>query len=240
MASIIIITIVVLSVLLIALLALQAHNATVNRREMNASYELNTARAGNEEANTPQTVSVTGEALAELSFPGDKNRKVHSTDCFVALGNSMLLRGIQDHDVVLTEHIHDNLHEAMPGIFVIKRGNSKECATDNSRFKLRHAVACCDLANDNPLDIVRSCINSNDFIALKAKNKELFNTDFIEDFKKRLDKFEKRYPECKKQNNQQAQVVISTTLDTKKGSVHFSIHPQSSIVAKVVRAYHKA
>lgn len=163
---------------------------------------------------------------------------------FITRGNSMLLGGIKDGDLVLVEEKKDGI--IYPAFVVLKRepqaiANAHR-VNDYAELKIRRAWNECDLGktDDDILSIIREIIEGNKtFNELKQLDSTKFPSEewLICDFSERLKRYREEHEGCESNSNEHFTAIISTTLDTFKNRVHFSIHSKQMLIGVVKHAY---
>lgn len=163
---------------------------------------------------------------------------------FVVCGNSMLLAGIEDGDILFVEEQMDNCQELkFPCILVLQREHFSFVDTNSPLYKIRRAWGVYDLSDSNvdllkQLDEIMESSDFKDVIDLGVQrgyvvDKEDIKNDFINN---RWMKYQKYYPSCKRKDKNH-KIILSTTLDTKRNLIHFSIHPCHCVMGKVLHSF---
>ena len=169
-------------------------------------------------------------------------------ETYIISGNSMLLSGIRDKDLVLTQSLFINEETLFPKILVLVRDTaSKEDAVrknDYALYKVRRTWYAGTLNGDMESSIDK-IYHSKPFTDLRKKYPDNFLDIEImkQDFRKRLATYKSTYECCEDSKNENNKVIISTTLHTREGSgyfnkVTFSIHPQRLIKGEVKHVFH--
>lgn len=212
----------------------------------NETVKFNVACAGSEKPFTPQSLNVTN--LKWDNFIDKNGKKLNKKDFinFIIKGDSMLLGGIKNNDLVFVRKIKDKNALQFPSIMALERDkNALHKAAkfnDKATIKIRRTWRICtlDKSDDEIIVILREIINSQEFISLKQIDESKFPSTecLVNDFKeKRLKRYREEHKDCDCTANKDNNAIISTTLDTKKDKVHFSIHPYYSIIGKVEYAF---
>lgn len=177
----------------------------------------------------------------------DSNNKPIDVDLynvFIVHGESMQYAGIKDEDLLFTP-VDFKLSQLesdsiSPQILILKyRKSEHESPKLKANYKVRRFWLKCsinDIAN-NYATILKNIIDSESFSKLKRENGYkgehwMINTDFPN----RLNDYSK-YSSDGKYPDEFKEVIISTTYDVLNNEIHFSIHPQSSIIGIVAHSY---
>ena len=206
---------------------------------------LQVACAGSENPCTANKVCVTDFNWDELPVDKSQIEKTDKYKKFIISGQSMLLGGIKNNDIVFVEPIKKIDNCKFPAIIVLKREpiamEKAARVDDKAEYKVRRTWGCCrlDQTNDNIINIVQNVISSPKFQQLRAKDTSKFPEEswLIEDFKKRLVRYRDEHENCNNSANVNYMALISTTLDTQKNRVHFSMHSKNTFVGIVRHAY---
>lgn len=161
---------------------------------------------------------------------------------FVVSGDSMKFCGIHDKDLLFVAKDFRIVQlKKFPYILVIRRSNFKPGETE---YKVRRAWASAHYDNDEFRNILNQILESSDFKEVKQLKDEVGKPVYpgdnviIEDFiYNRLPKYKERYIDCNDFDEWNKTVVISTTYDTDKRYIHFSIHPIADIVGIVKESF---
>ena len=167
-------------------------------------------------------------------------------DSYIVSGNSMLLAGIRDKDIVLTQPL--SADTGFPKILVLERDQfAREDAVkknDYARYKVRRTWRICTMGDDIE-HILDEIIHSRQFETLRVSFPDNFLNDIImkQDFRRRLDTYKYNYPDCESENSENYHVILSTTLHTRHDSdlynkVTFSIHPIRLVQGEVKHKFH--
>ncbi len=193
------------------------------------------ACAGSKESNVCKMVSAVDIEACNFCDSEGTPLNLALYECFVVHGESMKYAGVNDGDFVLVakDFSLDSLR-SFPKILVLKY---REAENDKPLYKVRRAWYKGTIEDDMGAT-AQQIMNNPKF--RKLTNQEGFKGEewMLNDLThKRLDDYKKAYfkdgvcPEMYKQ------IVISTTFDTVKKEIHFSIHPISSIVGIVKESY---
>lgn len=239
------ITFIILALVTLGLFIILITEVIVDNSNIKKGTILQVACAGSENPCTPNKVCITDFKWEELPLNKNQIDKSKRYKKFIISGQSMLLGGIQNNDIIFVESVKkiDNLD--FPAIIVLKREPlSLEKASqvdDKAEYKVRRTWGCCtlDQDDDNIVSFVKEIIQGNRFQQLKAKDIDKFPKDslLVDDFKERLNTYRKEHKDCTNSANVNYMALISTTLDTQKNKVHFSIHSKNMLVGIVKQAY---
>lgn len=162
---------------------------------------------------------------------------------FVVEGNSMQFCGIHNKDLLfVAKNFRLEDLKVFPDILVLKHLDAKP---GESKYKVRRAWGVAYYEKDDRFEKeVRKIMASKDFQKLKEclcedgslayKGDNAVVDDFLS---KRLPEYERKYINCKNPDLLNKTVVISTTFNTTKKDIHFSIHPIANIVGIVKECY---
>ncbi len=199
------------------------------------------ASAGSVKPYTPKEFKITN--IHWNDFIGEDGEPIDATQYkqFITIGDSMLLGGIKDKDILFVKDVKDINSISFPAFMVLKREPSalKKAMTYNDRaeLKIRRTWKLCSLSetDDDILKKVDDIINTSSFQTLLLHNKDCFPSpeDLQYDFIRRLSRYRKERPDCVNKDNNKA--FISTTLTS--GKVHFSIHSTNMLVGEVKYAF---
>lgn len=161
---------------------------------------------------------------------------------FSVAGWSMLLAGIQDGDLLFVKPYGSEVDMKFPCVVVIEREHFSRFDRNTAHYKVRRSWAVCHMGKSDLDQVLDQIISSAEFQQLinesGGKNcfmsPEVMKSDF---FDTRLKKYLMDYPLCKQTDDENNVAVISTTLDTKRNVVHFSIHPYRCIVGEVIYSF---
>lgn len=156
-------------------------------------------------------------------------------DCYVVQGDSMKYAGINNNDFIFVSKDFDlSSLKSFPEILVIRYREERE---NKPQYKVRRAWYKGSI-EDNLKDVATNIMNMPKFNKLAQqygyKGQEWMIEDLIG---KRLNEYKKAYFENGVCPDKYKQIVISTTFDTEKEEIHFSIHPVSLIVGIVEESY---
>lgn len=204
--------------------------------------KISTATAGD-----PHMVVPSAQRLVNLNeqgfyAPDGKKIKYEEFRKFSVAGWSMLLTGIQDGDLLFVKPYNKETEMNFPCVVVVEREHFSRFDRNTAHFKVRRSWAVCHMGQNNIEQVLDEIISSKDFQELinesGGKNCFMKPKDMKKDFfDTRLKKYILDYPQCKQMTDENHIAVISTTLDTKRNVVHFSIHPYRCIVGEVIYSF---
>lgn len=193
------------------------------------------ACAGSKESDACTKVKAIDIQLCNFCDSDGKPLNLSLYNCYVVHGDSMKYAGINDSDFILVpiDFNIDSL-DVFPEILVIRY---RETNGDKPLYKVRRAWYRGSI--DDDLEQV-----ANDIMSM-PKFKRLTQQEgykgpewMIRDLNgKRLDDYKSAYFKDGVCPDQYKDIVISTTFDTVKKEIHFSIHPVSLIVGNVEESY---
>lgn len=193
------------------------------------------ACAGSKESDACKKVSAVDIEACNFCDSEGKPLDLTMFDCFVVHGGSMKYTGINDGDFILVEKdFSSESLSSFPEILVLR---SREIEYSKPLYKVRRAWYMGTIEEDMSATAQR-IMNMHKF--KKLTNQEGFKDErwMINDLiNKRLDDYKKAYFKDGVCTDMYKQIVISTTFDTVKKEIHFSIHPISSIVGIVKESY---
>ena len=203
-----------------------------------------TACAGSEKPNTPNEVEITNLRRDDFYSSTGEKIDIDKYTCYIAKGKSMLLGGIDDSDLLLTKPIDiASLSFQNPSILVLRRENNAlekaAWVNDCAELKIRRSWAKCNIAKEDPIKFAEKIMENSLFIDLKEDYNDKFPSKemLISDFKSRIDCYKQDYRNCENDGDENCITIISTTLDTRKQKVHFSIHPARTAVGEVAYSF---
>ncbi len=190
------------------------------------------------------------DIVGKYILEDDKHRIVDSRNyrAFLTSGQSMLLCGINDGNLLLTEKV-SFLHngQIFPCILVLKREKYKlkeaRQRGDNAIYKIRRTWAKIEITDkvDDLLQIAKEIMEREDFnqIMQKAKEKKAYieKEEMLKKLKSSYENYIKEHKGCFNKSSKNHNILISTTLYVDENEVRFSIHPAWIVEGKVVHAY---
>lgn len=211
---------------------------------LNRTKVCETACAGSEHPNTPKEMGI-----VDLNKDGFKDENGNAIDldeyeCILACGWSMLLGGIEDEDLLLVKPIANVGDLQFPSVLIIARDDySKKSAikyNDYAEKKVRRSWSLCDMSKENPIDVMKRCMEMDEYVRLSQKYSNKFPAIDImtKDFERRVRIYKENHPTCENVCDDNQMAVVSTTYDTQKQIVHFSIHPVKDISGEVYYSFH--
>ncbi len=157
--------------------------------------------------------------------------------CFVVQGNSMKYAGINDQDFIFVPkdfNLSSITNDILPLILVIKY---RETIEGKARYKVRRTWHRGGIEDDLH-EVGKKIISSPKFSILKNEKGYIGDEWMLNDLEsKRLTDYKKLYYKEDECPNEYKDIIISTTYDTEKEEIHFSIHPTSSIIGIVRESY---
>lgn len=190
------------------------------------------------------------DLIGKCRLEDSKHQLIDSRNyrAFMISGQSMLLCGINDGNLLLTEkvpHIHKG--QIAPCILVLKREEYKQREArergDNAIYKIRRTWAKCEITDkeDNLLQIAKNIMKRDDFkkVKEKARTKNAYKSDdiLLRQLKQSCNDYINEHKGCLHKYNKNHEILISTTLYVEDNEVRFSIHPARIAEGKVVYAY---
>lgn len=238
----------ILIAIALTLFLIQLVNLAVYQYGINRSPELLVACAGSEKPSTPKSLKVTNLRWDKFQKEDGSVLNVKDYKPYITIGQSMLLGGIQNQDIVFVKEIKDRKDQKKPHfpvIMALKREPEalKKAArfNDKAEVKIRRVWEFCDLSDTDEtiLNMVRETIESQSFESLRRIDEAKFPDEewMLADFKRRLTRYREEHQGCEQKNHKDHTALISTTLDTMQGRVHFSIHSKSTMIGEVKYAF---
>lgn len=111
---------------------------------------------------------------------------------------------------------------------------------DKAQYKIRRTWMRCKYTSKEELvDIVKSKIlPSTKFQEIRQLSTYDGDSALIQDLKdKRIKIYEEKYIKCENPNDNDKEIIISTTFHTKEKEIRFSLHPVSIIVGQVIASF---
>lgn len=212
---------------------IQSDRAALQKEARLASYLA--AFAGTDtEGKKKEEVSASVETTRFYASDG-KEIDASLYDQFVASGNSMILCGIHDKDLLFVEKGFDVSRLVdLPKVVMIKR---RDAQPDEIQYKIRRTWKVCRITDNLPL-VLDEIMNLLAFRKLQetvaCPAKEVLTEDF---FDVRIKKYKEYYPDCDSEHSEFHQIIISTTLHTDINEVRFSVHPVKDIKGVVAYSF---
>lgn len=202
------------------------------------------ACAGSPRSHTPKNIQV----LASSIQPEYVGEDFSYENCYIVKGNSMLLCGIKDGDLIVTAKIEENNIDSLtfPTVLVLKRSKvvckEAEAKKDYAGYKVRRTWGQLNFNLDQIKDYVEDIVKNKAFLELKTNNPNVYIEPerMIEDLLDiRVRQYRERHPNCDDPQDPSHKIVISTTMRTLgyDNVVYFSIHPKNSVVGEVIRSF---
>lgn len=192
------------------------------------------ASAGSQDSDACTMVSAVDIQLCNFRDSDGKALNLSSYNCYVVHGDSMKYAGINNNDFIFVPIAFniDSL-KSYPEILVIKY---RESTGNKPLYKVRRAWYRGSIYDDIE-QIAAQIMAMTKFNRLSLQKGYKGQDWMVCDLKERLDSYKNSYFKdgiCPKQYND---IIISTTYDTVKEEIHFSIHPVSLIVGNVEESY---
>lgn len=193
------------------------------------------ACAGSKESDACKKVSAVDIEACNFCDSEGKPLNLSLYECYVVHGDSMKYAGINDGDFILVgKDFSVESLTSFPEILVLRY---RETEDGKPLYKVRRAWYMGTI-EDNLRDIAEKIMNMPKFA--KLKNQEGFKGEqwMVEDLTtNRYSEYQKSYFKDGICPDSYKQIIISTTFDTVKKEIHFSIHPISLIVGIVKESY---
>lgn len=193
------------------------------------------ACAGSKDSEACAKVSAIDIQQCNFRDSNGKPLNLSMYNCYVVHGDSMKYAGINDNDFILVP-IDFNLDslKSFPEILVIKYREQNE---NKPLYKVRRAWYRGSI-DDNLEQVSNEIMAMPKFKRLTQQEGYKGSEWMIRDLTgKRLHNFKAAYFKDGVCPESYRDIVISTTYDTVKKEIHFSIHPVSLIVGNVEEAY---
>lgn len=236
----------ILLIVFCVLLVMQLVRLGIYQRQKINSPVLAVACAGSEKYCTPKEFRITN--LNTRNFKDKNGEYINSQDyerCII-VGNSMLLGGIRDKDIVFIKRDINIAECSFPVILVLRREPAAmEKASlqydDKAELKVRRTWEICSLnqSDEEIAKMVEEIIKSKRFQEIREIDESKFATSewMVEDIKCRITRYRTEHIGCEEVGNKNNVALLSTTYDTGQKRVHFSIHPVRTIVGEVKYAF---
>lgn len=235
----------ILSATALLLFIIQVSGLVNYRKSIKSAPTMLVACAGSEKPHTPKELKVTN--IHWNDFIDDKGNVLEKDDFYTYIinGQSMLLGGIQDKDIVFVDKRTDINNLSFPAIMALRREqaamNKAAQYDDKAEIKIRRTWDKCELTDDDKaiLERVRDIINGKKFGYLRNIDATKFPSEewLLADLQRRLERYRAEHPDHSRQNHKDHTILISTTLDTNKNIVHFSIHSSGCAIGEVKHAF---
>lgn len=186
---------------------------------------------------TPQLESKV-YALDVIQFK-DSNGNVldpHDYHLFLVDGDSMKHCKIYNNDLIfVTKDFQFNRDSKFPAVMVIEMDEEEK---GYKEYKVRR-VWCVANFEEDLLEKAKKLLTSDGFKSVLSNLPDYPGDEkTLEDFKyDRLQPYIAKYISCTNPNPENNKVILSTTLNTDKGTIHLSIHPQNKVVGQVVASF---
>lgn len=193
------------------------------------------ACAGSNETDTCAKVSAIDIQMCNFCDSDGNPLNLSLYNCYVVHGDSMKYAGINDNDFIFVP-IDFNISslKTFPEILVIRY---RELNGDKPLYKVRRAWYRGSI-DDDLVEVANKIMSMPKFKKLSQQEGYKGPEWMIDDLKgKRFDDYRSAYYKDGVCIDQYKDIVISTTFDTVKKEIHFSIHPLSLIVGNVEESY---
>lgn len=197
--------------------------------------EYSVASAGSRETGACAKVETIDIQLCNLNDSFGRPLDQSKYKCFVVHGDSMRYAGIKDNDFILTPRVFNvDFLRSFPEILVIRY---REQSDDKPQFKVRRAWYRGSI-EDNLEEVAQNIMAMPKFGKLTQQEGYKGSDWMIKDLlEKRLVDYKKSYHQEGACSEEYQRIVISTTFDSVRKEIHFSIHPESLIVGNVTESY---
>lgn len=198
---------------------------------------LNLAAAGSEKVDykTKQVIGVYGLDLTQYKDSQGRVLDPDDYNLFIVDGESMQFCGIHNNDLIFsTKTFVADTTDSFPAVLVVRKNHVIE---DYPAYKVRRAWGVINYDSD-PVKTVRNLLQSDEFRQVKYLSEYPGDEIIMEDFiTLRLPRYENEFIKCPVPDVKDRTVIISTTYNTEKKKIHFSIHPISRVVGKVIASF---
>jgi len=188
----------------------------------------------------PEKEESVSEVNNDFTNSSDRILKVEQFHRLIVKGNSMRLCKINDGDLVFVKKgfVSDDLDDSpMPKILVVKRRNP---LPGEAKYKLRRTWLQAN-ATDSFDDKFATLASLRGFSDLVNGNCSPGLQSLIDNFiDNRVPKYFQDYPDARDPKSPFHKVIVSSTLDTESGMIHFSIHPVQNILGEVAHVFSPA
>nr|CAJ1762879.1 hypothetical protein AUSP0019_00154 [uncultured phage] len=233
-------------VVLITLLVWIAYQTKVVREEalmnlLEKRIQIYTACAGSDDENKIIPSYREIQSLEYNVFKDQNGNILNINDYlhFIVQGESMQFCGIHNNDVIFVdEKFKFEEDTKFPIILVLRKHHLNR--EDKAQYKIRRTWMRCKYTSKEELvDIVKSKIlPSTKFQEIRQLSTYDGDSALIQDLKdKRIKIYEEKYIKCENPNDNDKEIIISTTFHTKEKEIRFSLHPVSIIVGQVIASF---
>lgn len=156
---------------------------------------------------------------------------------YIVDGNSMKLCGIYDKDLIFsTKNFNISDIKEFPVILVINKKHIKQnCPTSKVRRTWAHVTY---RDNNTLIEALKKVLMSDNFQEIRILPEYPGDDEILKDFvDERLRLYVEEYIKCENPNDFDKDIIISSTLNTKKNVIHFSIHPVNKISGQVIASF---
>lgn len=158
-------------------------------------------------------------------------------DLYIVDGNSMRLCGIYDKDLIFsTRDFNISDVDEFPIVLVINKKHVKQnCPASKIRRTWAHVTY---RDKDSLINELKKILVSENFQEIRILPEYPCDDEVLKDFiGERLQPYVAEYIDCKNPNDFDKDIIISTTLNTRKNIIHFSIHPVNKISGEVIASF---
>lgn len=232
--------------LFLGLLIMQIVGIILYKKQKSNSHILAVACAGSEKCNTPKAFRITNLSRQVFKDKNGDNISVQDYMRCITVGNSMLLGGIKDRDIIFVKKGINVAECEFPVILVLQREpaameKALSLYNDKAELKIRRTWKICslNLSDEEILSQVKDIIESPKFIKIRQIDETKFAETqwMIDDIKVRITRYREEHQGCENIGNESNVALLSTTYDTVQERVHFSIHSIKNVVGEVKYAF---
>ena len=236
----------ILLMLFVGLLIMQIVGIILYQKQKRNSPILAVACAGSEKCNTPKAFRITNLSGQVFKDKEGYDIKVQDYVRCITVGNSMLLGGIKDRDIIFIKKDINVAECEFPVILVLQREpaameKALSLYNDKAELKIRRTWRICslNLSDEEILSQVKDIIESPKFGQIRQIDETKFaDTQWmIEDIKARITRYRTEHIGCENVGNKDSVALLSTTYDTIQERVHFSIHSIKNVIGEVKYAF---
>ena len=181
-----------------------------------------------------QTVEVCGLEYTLYKDANGNNLNPDDYDLYIVDGESMKFCGIHNNNLIFaTKGYTFDKSSTFPMVLVIRKNRIEE---DKPAYKIRRAWLTANYS-DGLMDVAKHLLQSDKFQEIRRLSDYDGDTPVLNDFEKSIQKYERDYIDIDNPNEQDKEVVISTTYRTREKKIRLSIHPVTKVMGKVVASY---
>lgn len=228
------------------LLAVQITGLILYQIQKNNAPIMAVACAGSEKLDTPRELRITNLDTSDFKKEDGTVIDLQDYERYITVGNSMLLGGIRDKDVIFVKKGIDITECTLPTILVLRREpaameKASSQYDDKAELKIRRTWKTCSLSQSDEeiVNMVGEIIELDKFQEIRQIDPYRFLApDWMkDDIRCRITRYRMEHIGCEDTENENNMALLSTTYDTEQGRVHFSIHPVRTIVGEVKYAF---